>query len=191
MARPTKNRKTFLATDRESWRAWLTKNHASEKEVWVVFPKRHTGEQCMSYEDSVEEALCQGWIDSIIRRIDDQSYARKFTPRTDHQNWSELNKRRVAKLMREGRMTEIGLARVSYSNAEPRKPKPEIHADPAFVEKGLRKNKQAWENFKRLAPSYQRMYVLWISQAKREETRAKRLQEAIQLLIQNKKLGLK
>lgn len=147
----------------------------------------------MTYEDSVEEALCHGWIDSIIKRIDDKSYARKFTPRTNNQNWSELNKRRVAKLIQEGRMTKIGLAKIGYSNPEvrPGKSKPQVRAIPAFMKHGLRKNKPAWENFMRLAPSHQRKYVLWISSAKREETRAKRLQEAIQILIQGKKLGLK
>jgi hypothetical protein len=108
----------------ESWRAWLAKNHASEREVWVIFPKKHTGEKCMSYEDSVEEALCHGWIDSIIKRIDDQTYARKFTPRTDNLNWSDVNKRRVAKCIREGRMTEIGLAKIAYENVEHPSPKP-------------------------------------------------------------------
>ena len=185
--------KTFRATDRESWRAWLARNHASEREVWVVFPKKHTREQCMSYEESVEEALCHGWIDSIIKRIDETRYARKFTPRTDNQNWSELNKRRVAKLIQEGRMTEIGLAKVSYPNAEvqPRRTKPKALPVPAFMERGLCKKKPAWENFKHLAPSHKRNYVLWISTAKREETRAKRLQEAIRLLMRNEKLGLK
>lgn len=185
--------KTFRATDRENWRAWLARNHASEREVWVVFPKKHTGEQCMSYEDSVEEALCHGWIDSIIKRIDETRYARKFTPRTDNQNWSELNKRRVAKLIQEGRMTEIGLAKIGYPSAEmqPRKAKPKALSVPGFIERGLRKKKPAWENFERLAPSHKRNYVLWISTAKREETRAKRLQEAIRLLMRNEKLGLK
>jgi len=188
-----KTLKTVPAADRDSWRAWLAENHASEREVWVVFPKKETGERCMSYEESVEEALCHGWIDSIIKRIDEKSYARKFTPRTDNQNWSELNKRRVAKLIQEGRMTEVGLAKVSYSGAElkPRKSKPKVLLVPEFMEQGLRGKKQAWENFMRLAPSHKRDYVLWISSAKREETRVKRLQEAIQLLSQNKKLGLK
>src|SRR5579862_7863033 len=117
--------KTFPATDRETWRAWLAANHSSEKEVWVVFPKKRTGQPCMSYEDSVEEALCHGWIDSIIRRIDDNSYARKFTPRTNHQNWSESNRRRVARLIAEGRMTDIGLAKVSYSKSKPQ-PRPQM-----------------------------------------------------------------
>jgi uncharacterized protein YdeI (YjbR/CyaY-like superfamily) len=181
--------KTFPATDRESWRAWLAAHHASEKEVWVVFPKKQTGKTCMSYEESVEEALCHGWIDSIIKRIDDESYARKFTPRTDNRNWSELNQRRVAKLIQEGRMMEIGRAKISPEGVRSRRA--ELREDPAFVERGLRKNKLAWENFKRLAPSHQRHYVLWISTAKREETKEKRLREAIQLLMKNQPLGLK
>jgi uncharacterized protein YdeI (YjbR/CyaY-like superfamily) len=193
MSDAMKNRKTFRAKDRESWRAWLAKNHASEREVWVVFPKKQTGERCMSYEDSVEEALCHGWIDSIIKRVDDNSFARKFTPRTDNQNWSELNKRRVAKLIQEGRMTEIGLAKIGYSNAEqkPRPSIPKVVPVPAFMEQALRKEKKAWENFESLAPSHKRNYVVWVTWAKREETRAKRLQEAIQLLSENRKLGLK
>src|SRR5438477_7932854 len=151
-----KMQKTFRAADRESWRAWLAKNHASEREVWVVFPKRHTGERCMSYEDSVQEALCHGWIDSIIQRVDENSYARKFTPRTDHQNWSELNKRRIAKLIREGRMTEHGLAKIGYENPdqEPRKSEPKPL--PLFMQQALKANPTAWENFNRRPPSHKK-----------------------------------
>ncbi|PYS32476.1 MAG: hypothetical protein DMG14_34455 [Acidobacteria bacterium] len=184
---------TFRATDRESWRAWLAENHASMKEVWVVFPKKHTGEQCMSYEESVEEALCYGWIDSIIKRIDDTNYARKFTPRTDNQNWSELNKKRVAKCIREGRMTEIGLGKIRYSDAErpPRPARSKAAPVPPFMLEALQTNPQASKNFSALAPSHQRHYTLWITTAKREETRGRRLKEAMKLLSQNKKLGLK
>src|SRR5215831_19383279 len=113
-----KTMKRFAATDRPAWRSWLAANYASEREVWVVFQKKHTGRLCMSYEDSVEEALCFGWIDSIVKRLDDDSYARKFTPRTDDTNWSESNKRRVAKCIEEGRMTPIGLAKIAYANPE-------------------------------------------------------------------------
>jgi len=106
---------TYRSNDRESWRAWLAENHTSTKFVWVLFTKKHTGEPCMSYEESVEEALCFGWIDSTVKRIDDRMYARKFTPRTDYENWSELNKRRVEKCIREGRMTAAGLAKIGQS----------------------------------------------------------------------------
>src|SRR5437870_2238798 len=73
-----KLKNTFTATDRDAWRAWLATNHLIEREVWVLFPKKHTGKHCMTYEESVEEALCFAWIDSIIKRIDDATYARKF-----------------------------------------------------------------------------------------------------------------
>jgi uncharacterized protein YdeI (YjbR/CyaY-like superfamily) len=188
-----KAQKSFRATDRQAWRAWLERNHATENEVWVIFPKKWTAEPCMSYEESVEEALCMGWIDSIIKRIDDETYARKFTPRTDNTNWSESNKRRVAKLIAEGRMTEVGLAKVSYPNSD-RPPRPSRRKSvqlPPFMEQALQSNRRAWENFNRLAPSHQRNYVLWLSSAKREETRVRRLHEAIRLLNENEKLRLK
>src|SRR5215813_3566519 len=140
---------TYRAKDRAAWRAWLAKNHDTIKVVWVLYPKKHTGERCMSYEDSVEEALCYGWIDSIIKRINDETYARKFTPRTDTANWSELNKRRVEKCIREGRMTDIGLAKINYPRTEKR-PSPRLPKTvsvPDFIEHALRRNKQAWENF--------------------------------------------
>ena len=152
----------------------------------------------MSYEDAVEEALCHGWIDSIIKRIDDARYARKFTPRTDNRNWSDLNKTRIARLIREGRMTEAGLAKVGYSNPErpPARSKRDVAQEkfsvaPPFMERALAANREVWENFQKLAPSHKRNYVAWITMAKREETRRKRLAEAIQLLAANRKLGLK
>lgn len=184
---------TFRATNREDWRAWLAENHATQREVWVIFPKKHTGESCMSYDESVEEALCFGWIDSIIKRINDVTYARKFTPRTDNENWSQLNRRRAAKCIREGRMTETGLAKITYSDPEvARRPAmPKVLTVPAFMTKALKTNPKALKNFTALAPSHRRHYTLWITSAKREETRLKRLQEAIQLLARNEKLGLK
>jgi uncharacterized protein YdeI (YjbR/CyaY-like superfamily) len=190
---------TFKATDRDTWRTWLATNHAIEREVWVVFQKKHTGVSCMSYEDSVEEALCFGWIDSIIKRIDENTFARKFTPRTDTTNWSELNKKRVAKCIQEGRMTEIGLAKVSYpdpgidTERTPRATRllPKTPSLPGFMAKALRAHDKAWKSFNAMPPSHQRNYILWITMAKRTETRKKRLQEAIQLLSENKRLGLK
>jgi len=187
-----KQQNIFRAKDREGWRVWLAEHHASEKVVWVVFSKKHTGESCMSYGESVEEALCYGWIDSTVKRIDDMTYARKFTPRTDTENWSELNKRRLVKCIQEGRMTDAGLAKIGHSNEKPMRPTmPKVLRVPSFMTKALKRNPQAWKNFKALAPSHQRRYTFWIALAKREETREKRLDEAISLLTENKKLGPK
>ena len=161
--------------------------------MWVIFPKKATGQSCMSYEESVEEALCHGWIDSLIKRIDDSSYARKFTPRKDNQTWSESNRRRVVKLIEEGRMTAVGLAKINYRNTPPPRPPsfPKAPPVPDFMEQALRRNKEAWDNFVKLAPSHKRGYVHWITMAKREETRVKRLEEAVRMLARNQKLGLK
>src|SRR5882672_2504259 len=104
--------KTLHVTSRDEWRAWLKKHHASETEVWLIYSKRNSGQPRIPYDHAVEEALCFGWIDSLVKRIDDEKFAQKFTPRRDCTKWSALNKRRVRKLIREGRMTEDGLANV-------------------------------------------------------------------------------
>ncbi len=182
--------------NRDEWRAWLEKNHATETEVWLVYYKKHTRRPGIAYDDAVEEALCFGWIDSLIQRIDDEKYARKFTPRKSNSKWSALNKRRVAKMIREGRMTEAGLAKVGYSGLEDdygRTPpsKTEEQDIPEYFKQVLMDNRKAWEHFNGLAPSYRRNYIRWIAAAKTDETRDRRLAEAVQLLAQNKKLGLR
>jgi uncharacterized protein YdeI (YjbR/CyaY-like superfamily) len=186
--------KTLYVTTRDEWRAWLTSHHVSETEVWLIYYKKHTGQPRIAYDVAVEEALCFGWIDSIVKKIDDDKFAQKFTPRRDHTNWSALNRRRLRKLIHEGRMTEIGLAKVDptalteEAPATASKSKPTL---PRVVQLALMASPKAWENFQRLAPSYRRNYIAWIMDAKKEETRDRRLREAVKLLEQNKKLGLK
>ena len=103
--------KTLYVTDRADWRAWLERHHKSESEVWLIYYKKQTGLPRIPYDDAVEEALCFGWIDSIVKRIDDEKFAQRFTPRKAKSNWSELNRERVKKLIKEGRMTEAGRAK--------------------------------------------------------------------------------
>src|SRR5512144_3276509 len=100
----------FEAPDAASWRAWLAAHHAKAKGVWLVFAKKHTGKPCIGYDEALDEALCYGWIDGVIKRIDEESYLRKFTPRSNTTNWSPKNRKRVAELISEGRMTKSGLA---------------------------------------------------------------------------------
>jgi uncharacterized protein YdeI (YjbR/CyaY-like superfamily) len=187
--------KTLYVTNREEWRSWLRKNHDKEKEIWLIYYKKHSGRPRISYDDMVEEALCFGWIDSIVKRIDDLKYAQKLTPRKLKSKWSTLNRGRVAKMIKAGRMTQAGLDKISFPIHEVESPRTEKRkielAMPAYLERGLRKNKKAWENFKSLAPSHRRNYVGWITSAKQEATRMRRLSEAVKLLEQNKKLGLK
>lgn len=190
--------KLLHLTDRDTWRAWLAENHDREREVWLVYSKARTGKPRIEYEDAVEEALCFGWIDSIVRRLDDESYAQKFTPRKARSQWSALNRRRVAKLMREGRMSQAGLAKVPDPGAAARGGEEaeaghrgEEPALPPAMLRELRANKGAWAFFSRLAPSYRRNYIRWVMSARKDETRLRRLREAISLLAQNRKLGLK
>ena len=188
--------KTYHPSNRIEWRAWLKKHYKTESEVWLVYYKKHTSKPNIAYDDAVEEALCFGWIDSIIQKIDNDKYARKFTPRKKNSKWSALNKTRVIKMIKAGRMTNAGKAVLNFSGAEDDYGRtPEHTADllkpPSFLQQVLLKNHKAGENFQKLAPSYRRQYIAWLSAAKTKETRNKRIKEAISLLIQNKKLGLK
>ena len=191
-----KTAKLLHLADCGAWRAWLERNHDREKEVWLVFYKAHTGKPRVPYEDAVEEALCFGWIDSIVKRLDDERYAQKFTPRNARSTWSAPNRRRVAKLIREGRMTPAGLAKVTYPDAgvagvQKAPGGGEVPVLPPAMMRELRANAEAWNCFKGLAPSYRRNYLGWVMSAKKNETRLRRLREAIGLLAQHRKLGLK
>jgi uncharacterized protein YdeI (YjbR/CyaY-like superfamily) len=184
---------TFIAPDRAAWRNWLTEHGEATSEIWLVYYKATTGKPSISYQDSLEEALCFGWVDSIIQKIDEEKYARKFTPRKAGSKWSELNKHLVAKLVQEGRMTEAGLARVDFplSEAPAARPKRPDLPMPDWLKAGLMTRPTAWENYLKLAPSHQRNYIGWISDAKKDETRQRRIREAIGRLEKNETLGLK
>ncbi len=106
--------KKYFAPDRATWRLWLEQHHASESEVWLIYTKAQSQLPSIGYEESVEEALCFGWVDSLIKKIDEQRYARKFTPRRMDSAWSLTNKRRMAKVIEQGRMTPAGLAKITY-----------------------------------------------------------------------------
>jgi uncharacterized protein YdeI (YjbR/CyaY-like superfamily) len=193
---PAGNRKTHTGINacatREEWRKWLSEHHDSETAVWLVFPRRGSEEPSIAYEDAVEDALCFGWIDSIVKRLDDDRYARKFTPRKPGSRWSTLNRRRYADLEARGLLAAPGLERAP--SAESRSgdaPRPSLAAIPAYIEKALKSDARAWKFFGQLAPSYRRAYIGWIDSAKREDTKAKRLQESIGLLAAGRKLGLK
>jgi uncharacterized protein YdeI (YjbR/CyaY-like superfamily) len=102
--------KTRHVTDRAEWRAWLADHHATETEVWLVYFEKQSAQPRSPYDDVVEQALCFGWVDRVVRRIDDEKFAQKFTPRRYHTKWSAPNIRRLRKLISEGRMTGVGLA---------------------------------------------------------------------------------
>ena len=184
---------TTSAANRSEWRAWLEQHHATDPEVWLVYTKKGCDKPSATYLESLEEALCFGWIDSLIKKIDAEKYARKFSPRRAGSQWSETNKHLVAKLIMEGRMTGAGLATVDFAlpEADARRPKrPELPL-PEWLKAGLMTSPKAWENFNSLPPSHRREYIGWISDAKKEETRQWRIREAIRTLEKNERLGMK
>jgi uncharacterized protein YdeI (YjbR/CyaY-like superfamily) len=141
------------------------------------------------YEDSVREALCFGWIDSLIKRVDDDRYARKFTPRKPASKWSDINRKRWAELRTAGLLAAAGRAAApSDSSYEARPPIPVM---PAYIARAIGEHPGAWRFFQSLAPGYRRHFVVWIHTAKRPETRQNRIREAIALLAAGEKLGLK
>ncbi len=100
---------TLLVTTREGWREWLSQHHDTYREIWLIYYKKSSGKTGISYEESVEEALCFGWIDGAIKGIDQEMYVGRFTPRRAKSPWSDSNRERVARLLRDGRMTEAGI----------------------------------------------------------------------------------
>ena len=187
--------RTSIATldvrTRAAWHAWLEKHHGSATEIWLVFHKQHTGTPSIDYEDSIQEALCFGWVDSLVRRLDDDRFARKFTPRRPGSAWSLINRRRYASLQKRGLLQEAGRANAPGAKvavAPSRRPWATV---PRYMERALKADGAAWRRFEQLAPSYRRKYVGWVDSAKREETKQRRLREAVALLAKGRKLGLK
>jgi uncharacterized protein YdeI (YjbR/CyaY-like superfamily) len=182
--------KTVEAHTSAQWRAWLAKHQDSESEVWLIFHKRHTGQASIAYEDAVNEALCFGWIDSLIKRLDDARYARKFTPRKPDSRWSTANRIRYARLRAAGRLTPAGL-KLTPTDQSGDAPRPSVAKIPQYIQQALKSHPAARNYFEGLAPSYRRRYIGWIDSAKQQETKMRRLREAIDLLQAGKKLGLK
>jgi len=151
-------------------------------ELWLKFAKKGSGKPTISYDDAVEEALCYGWIDGLVKRVDDVYYVQRFTPRRERSKWSEINRKRYAKLLAEGLVAEPGRAKppssepAGYSFEKPRT------TVPTYITKALGKNAEARKNFERLPPGKRRLYVHWIDSAKRDETKLRRLAEVIGLL---------
>jgi uncharacterized protein YdeI (YjbR/CyaY-like superfamily) len=187
---PAKAIKTFEAKTVAEWKKWLAKHHATEPEVWLIFYKKHAGAKGVAHKDALDEALCYGWIDSLVRRIDDDRFAIKFTPRKPDSKWSSINKKRYLELKAEGRLTPAGVNRPPTEETRDAPERREF-GFPRYIRVALENNPTAQRNFDALPPSHRRRYIGWIDTAKKEETKQRRLEEAIRLLSKGKKLGLK
>jgi uncharacterized protein YdeI (YjbR/CyaY-like superfamily) len=178
----------------DEFRDWLEAHHSTEKELLVGFYKKHTGRRSMSWEEAVREALCFGWIDGLTRRIDEDSYCIRFTPRKPRSNWSAVNVRHVEELLSAGRMRPAGIAAFeartqektgiyTYENRHAAKLGPE-------QDEQFRANERAWQFFQAQPPSYRRLICNYVMSAKKDETRRRRLDRIITVSSAQKRLNL-
>jgi uncharacterized protein YdeI (YjbR/CyaY-like superfamily) len=179
----------LLRADLVAWRAWLRTNHAREVNVWLAFCKGGAKAQVLCYDDALDEALCWGWIDTMVRRVDEVTYARKFTRRVNASKWSAPNLERLRRLVGTPRMRQPGLAMISAETLalvrsdSPIVAKPRSTAIPAELTAALAGSPKARKAFDALPPSHRREYCQWVGEAKRPPTRVRRAAEAIDRLL--------
>ena len=181
---------SFFSTSAEL-REWFDRHHATERELWVGFHRRASGKPTITWSESVDEALCVGWIDGIRKRIDDNAYKIRFTPRKPTSTWSRINMDKVAALKKQGRMRPAGLE--AYKVRRPNKVgiysyeqrAPELDEPYRGM---MRKNKAAWTFFEAQPPSYRKLIAWWIHSAKKEETRQQRIQRLVTSSERGKRL---
>ena len=186
---PKQNVITIDLQSRNEWRQWLTKHHASSPGVWLVRYKQQSGIASMPYEDVVREALCFGWIDSLVKRLDENRFAIKVTPRRQASKWSDLNRKRWKELHATGLLAPAGVAASPTANRYA--PRPRVPELPSYIATAFKAKPGAWKFFQTLSPGNRRDFVVWIHTAKRAETRERRIRESIAALSAGKKLGLK
>ena len=176
--------KTLYVTQRSEWREWLSANHRTEKEIWLIGYRKGTGKPRLPYNDAVEEALCFGWIDSTMKKIDAERNAQRYTPRRPNSPLSEMNKERVRRLIAAGLMTPAGLAAAGDLSTE----NFTIAED---ILQALKADAQVWHNFRAFPESYQRIRVGWIEGARKHPAEfEKRLKYFIKMTAANKKYGM-
>jgi uncharacterized protein YdeI (YjbR/CyaY-like superfamily) len=172
----------FFATTAD-FRAWLRKNHKTATELWVGYYRKHSGKPTLTWSETVDEALCFGWIDGIRKKISDEAYTNRFTPRRPGSNWSAINIAKVAVLTRQKRMMAAGIAayarRTEAKSAIYSYEQRDVATFEKAFEKKFKANKKAWAFFRAQAPWYQRQMARWVSGAKQPETRLRRLDNLI------------
>jgi len=175
--------KTLYISDRKSWHKWLEANFNNEKEIWLIYPDKNTGKPRIQYNDAVEEALSFGWIDSTVKRNDEYSSAQRFSPRNLDSEYSQANKERLKRLIKEGRLHP------SVIESAEKALRIEFVFPPDIL-KAIKNNKIAWENFLNFSPSYQRIRIAYINGARnRPDEFKKRLNNFIRKTEQNRLIG--
>jgi len=171
----------------------LESHHDSKTEIWLIYYKKESGKPSIGYDGSVEEAICYGWIDGTIKRIDDERYTRKFTPRRKKSNWSQPNIKRARKVIAEKLMTPAGLGKIpeevmkAIRNGSAGKVAPKELPTPPELREVLDSNPPALKNWESWAPSHRKMYIHWMADAKRPETRERRMKRIVKMAEANER----
>lgn len=179
---------------RKDWRKWLEQNHASSDGIWMICYKKGSGRKGIKYEEAVEEALCFGWIDSRLKRINDDYFIQHYTPRRKGSRWSKYNLERAEALLKKDLMAPAGKIEYEKALADPKRIyENRYDGEPLIPEdllQALMKNPVAYENFSRFPVSGRRIYISWLNDARREETRLKRINKIVLFSAENRKPGM-
>ncbi len=185
--------KTLYITNRKQWRSWLSKHHKTSGDIWLVYYKKSSGKRRIPYNHAVEEALCYGWIDSLTKPWNAESWVQRFSPRRKRSPLSEMNKERVRRLIKAGKMTRYGLESIHHhmDNRTPKSPKLKKFVLPDDILLALKADPAVWKHFKRFPQSYKRIRVGWIDGSRnRPDFFAQRLRYFIKMTARNKKFGM-
>jgi uncharacterized protein YdeI (YjbR/CyaY-like superfamily) len=176
---------------RDGWRTWLQANHAIEKEAWLLINKKHVTGPGVTYDEALDEALCFGWIDGLMRSVDADTFMLRFSPRKARSIWSESNKGRVQRLIEEGRMAAAGLAAVRQAQQNGEWDRAAEREDtsvlPSELEDALQRDGRIWLKWESLAPSHKKQYIYWVTSAKTEETRQRRIRETVAMVEETRR----
>src|SRR6266576_4477561 len=176
--------KTLYVKTRKEWRAWLAKHYKNATEIWLIYYKKESGKPRIPYNDAVDEALCYGWIDSILKPIDKMKYAQRYSPRRKTSRLSDMNRERVRRLIQSGRMTKAGLAAIADAGKG-------LTKLPADILERLKEDATVWRNFQKFPASYKRIRIGWINAAReRREVFEQRLRYFVKMTAQNKRFGM-
>jgi uncharacterized protein YdeI (YjbR/CyaY-like superfamily) len=184
----------LLFKNRDEWHYWLEKNHTILNDVWLIHYKKSLSEKSVNHFEAVEEALCFGWIDSKLKKIDEERFILKYSPRKPKSVWSKINKDTAEKMISLGKMTQAGFETIeeakkhgfwdiAYTNLVK-------EWLPSDLKNALMANRIAWNNFQHYANSYRNMYIGWVKNAKTKETRKKRISQVVKRSLNNKKPGI-
>ncbi len=176
--------KTLYVKNRSEWRRWLAKHGKTAREIWLIYYKKNSGKPRIPYNDAVDAALCYGWIDGILKPIDERKYAQRYSPRRKTSKLSDMNRERVRRLVKSGLMTKAGLDAIAHTGKS-------SATLPTDILARLKRDPTTWKNFQEFPGSYKRIRIGWIHAARhRREVFEQRLRYFIKMTAQNKRFGM-